>query len=107
MSPTNLEQLAANSFSLQGDLLFSTAKKIFETELEEFKEKLSNSNETLFELSLKKVEQFDSSAIALLIEFFRIAQLYEKQLNICDMPEQMQTLAKLSSINELLTIKER
>ncbi len=92
-----LEQINDTEFNLKGDLIFSTTATIYKQSLSLF-----NKNTDKISINLSAVEHSDSSGLALIVEWYRLAKKNNQSIRIMNMPEQMCDLAKLSSVDELL-----
>ena len=93
----SLEKISETEFILNGDLIFSTSAIIYEENLSVFKNASKQLN-----ISLAGVQHVDSSGLALIVDWYRMAKINKQRLTITNMPTQMGDLAKLSSIDELL-----
>jgi phospholipid transport system transporter-binding protein len=91
-----LKRLGETDFILSGDLNFTTTATIYDENLSIFE----NTHHRL-NISLEGVQHVDSSGLALIVEWYRMAKINNQQLIISNMPTQMRDLAKLSSIDEL------
>ncbi len=87
-------------FILNGDLNFTTVPEIHAENLSVFE----NVNKHLT-ISLQGVQHVDSSGLALIVEWYRMAKNNNQQITILNMPTQMRDLARLSSIDELFNLK--
>lgn len=56
----------------------------------------------VWELNLAGVEEVDSAAVSLLLEWARQAALRGRQLRLCNLPENLQCLLKVYDVQELL-----
>ncbi|MFK5984194.1 MAG: STAS domain-containing protein [Pseudomonadota bacterium] len=93
----SLEQFSETEYILKGDLIFSSCALIYEQSLHMFKK-----NTQYININLQQVTRADSSALALIVEWYRLSKKNNMQLKVTDMPKQMCDLAKLSSVDELL-----
>ncbi len=94
----SLEKLNETNFVLRGDLVFETISAVYEENLSIFKDINTSIN-----ISLEGVEHVDSSGLALIVDWFRLMKKNKYHLHITNMPQQMSDLAKLSSVDELLS----
>jgi len=91
-----LKRLNETDFILSGDLNFTTTATIYDENLSIFEK-----TQHCLNISLEGVQHVDSSGLALIVEWYRMAKINNQQLTISNMPTQMRDLAKLSSIDEL------
>ena len=99
MSEPRLENVAAGRFRLAGELSFETVPA------------LVRRGRSLFEadgevsLDLAEVGRADSAGVALLIEWRREAQRQGRSIHFENFPPQMQAIARLSHVDELLAVR--
>ena len=55
-------------------------------------------------IDLQGVERADSAGLALLIEWQRLAGQQQKSIRFCNIPAQMLAIARLSGVDELLSL---
>jgi len=91
-----IQKQGENKFDIQGDLIFSTVGAIYEKN----NLLLTATGETI-EINLAGVKRADSSGLALIIEWLRIAKQLHKPLHFTHVPKQILDLAKLSSLEDL------
>jgi phospholipid transport system transporter-binding protein len=97
MNEARLEPVTAGRFRLEGELSFETVpplvhrgRSLFESEGE-------------VSLDLAQVTRADSAGVALLIEWRREAQRRGRTIRFENIPAQMQAIARLSAVDQLLT----
>lgn len=84
--------------TIHGKLVFSTVMAIFKDSLKWFL-----SQKSTITANFKSVTEVDSAALALLIEWKRLAKKHSISVCFVDLPESLQRLAELSRINHWLT----
>jgi len=99
MSDT-IQQISENKIVVHGDLIFNTVGAIYEQNKD-----LITSNGSEIEISLAGVMRADSSGLALIIEWSRVASAMNRPLKFTHVPQQILDLAKLSSLEELFNLK--
>ncbi len=87
------------SLSLNGELSFKTVPALVANN----KNFLSNGSS--IDIDLSGVSRADSAGVALLIEWQRQAQKQNKSVCFSNIPSQMLAIARLSGVNELLSLK--
>jgi len=98
VSGGQLQRNAPGEFQLSGELTFATVPA------------LSRAGEQLFEagdavsVDLAGVGRSDSAGLALLVSWIRLARRHHKQLSFHSIPEQLQGLARVSGVDELLAL---
>lgn len=100
MSEPRLEASADGRLRVSGELSFKTVPSLVSTSREFFK-----SNKSL-DVDLADVGRADSAGVALLIEWQRQAQKQNKSICFFNIPAQMLAIARLSGVDELLTLKD-
>lgn len=85
------------TLSLDGDLTLETV-----TDLWTQSQSLFNKMKSPIYLELQKVTQSDSAGIALLIAWVRYLQQQKKEMFLSHPPEQMQAIARVSGLINLL-----
>jgi len=88
-----------NSLSLSGELSFKTVPALVASN----KDFLKNGNS--IDIDLAGVSRADSAGVALLIEWRRQAQKQNKSVCFINIPSQMLAIARLSGVDELLSLK--
>ena len=96
MSEAQLEALGNGRFALQGPVTFSTAAALLKAGNRLFPASASVS------LDLSKVTRVDSAALALLIEWLRLAERSGHSLQFSGMPEKLRSIARLTGTDEIL-----
>ena len=93
-----LEKADPDTIRVKGEMCFDTvARPIghFETLLQDIAEPV---------ITLKAVTRADSAGVALLIEWQRIARRHQQTLVFADVPTQILALARVSGVDELLSL---
>jgi phospholipid transport system transporter-binding protein len=92
-----LEALGRGRFRLSGVLDAATVVDVFEQSHERFQ------NEPQISVDLAGVSEADSAGLALLIEWLRIARQRGQQIQFANVPAQINALARISEVEDLLT----
>ena len=100
MSDARLESLGSGRFRLNGVLDVSTAADVLAQSVERF------ANVTRIDVDLGGVSDADSAGLALLIEWLRRAREKSQQIFFANVPGQINALAKISEVDELLNPAE-
>ena len=96
-----LESLGAGRFRVSGVLDASTAREVLEqseSRFEQFKE---------LDVDLGGVGESDSAGLALLIEWLRIARQGNKAIRFANVPAQIEALARISEVEDLIAGSEK
>jgi phospholipid transport system transporter-binding protein len=88
----------SNDSSVVGALDFATVGALLDSGAEALRQSTA---ETV--IDLKSVSHSDSAGLALLIEWMSLARAAGKTLRYTNMPSQVQQLARLSEVEDLLT----
>jgi len=96
MNETRLEAVAAGRFRLEGELSFETVPALVPRGGDLF----AAGGEV--SLDLAQVARADSAGVALLIEWRREAQRRGRNIRFENIPPQMQAIARLSHVDQLL-----
>jgi len=92
-----IESLAPGHFAVAGVLDASTVTDLLEQSRDWF------DGPQRVEVDLAGVSESDSSGLALVIEWLRLARLAGKKIHFANLPEQMMALARISEVDDLLT----
>ena len=95
-SRARLESLGAGRFRVSGVLDASTAGEVLEqseSRFEQFKD---------LDIDLGGVGDSDSAGLALLIEWLRLARHREKTIHFANVPAQIEALARISEVEDLI-----
>lgn len=87
-------------FAVSGMLTFDTVPDVFDQSLAW----LQKANGSLT-VDLKEVERADSAGLALLVEWLRRARARGADVKFANVPEQMQSLARVNGLNQALGIE--
>ena len=82
---------------VQGAINMSNVKSLLEVGLQQL-------NPELKEIDFSGLEEVDSSAISMILEWLRVSQSRHLQLSVVNMPENMKSLASLYGVLELIPI---
>lgn len=99
MNEPRLETTAAGRFRLAGELSFETVPALLRRGRELFEADGDAS------LDLAEVTRADSAGVALLIEWRREAQRRDRHIAFENIPPQMQAIARLSAVDQLLAAR--
>jgi phospholipid transport system transporter-binding protein len=100
-SRAQLESLGEGRFRVNGVLNATTAGEVLEqseSHFEQFKE---------IDIDLGGVGDSDSAGLALLIEWLRLARQWDKAIHFANVPAQIEALARISEVEELIGGGER
>ena len=96
-----LESLGAGRFRVSGVLDASTARDVLEqseARFEQFKD---------LDVDLGGVGESDSAGLALLIEWLRLARQSQKAIRFANVPAQIEALARISEVEDLIAGSEK
>jgi len=93
-----LEKLAPGHYLLKGQLNFTSVPKLWEQN----KMSLFTDEINTLDIDLSQLERSDSSGLAMLIEWYREAELEGKNLTFLNLPTQMYDIARISGLHEIL-----
>ena len=82
---------------VQGAINMGNVKSLLEAGLQQL-------NPELKEIDFSGLEEVDSSAISMVLEWLRVSQSRHLQLSVVNMPENMKSLASLYGVLELIPI---
>ncbi|MGD9107789.1 MAG: STAS domain-containing protein [Gammaproteobacteria bacterium] len=108
MKPTQASIIAKteNAWNVEGELTFNTTKLL----LNKSKKMLlshsstAESSKSTLEIDLSQVTCSDSSGLALLVEWQRLAAQHKKTIIFKNLPSQLFNMAKLSKLDNILNI---
>lgn len=95
---SELHQLASRHYRVSGDLDFRTVTDLHDAILPLFKD---NSELTI---SLSDVGRADSAGVALLADWFRLANQHKINLRYMDIPPQMLSIVRVSGLDSILPL---
>lgn len=101
MSDFELVAQGGGKFSLNGRMTFETAGDILRASEEPFEQ------HTRIEVSLGGVIDSDSAALALLLEWITWANHTVREITFTDVPDRINSIAKVTEVDSLLTKGER
>jgi len=96
VSRARFESLGNGRFRVSGVLDASTAREV----LEQSESRFSQSKD--IDIDLGGVGESDSAGLALLIEWLRIARHEEKSIRFANVPAQIEALARISEVEDLI-----
>ncbi|MGH8757295.1 MAG: STAS domain-containing protein [Burkholderiales bacterium] len=82
---------------VQGAINMGNVKSLLEVGLQQL-------NPELKEIDFRGVEEVDSSAISMVLEWLRVSQSRHLQLSVVNIPDNMKSLASLYGVLELIPI---
>jgi phospholipid transport system transporter-binding protein len=88
-----------NRLRVSGELNFNSVPTLVSISPDKF------NNDNGLEVDLADVSRADSAGVALLIEWQRQAQKQKKSISFFNIPSQMLAIARLSGVDELLSLK--
>ena len=96
-----LESLGAGRFRVSGVLDASTAREVLEESEARFEQfdKL--------DIDLGGVGESDSAGLALMIEWLRLARQWNKAIQFANVPAQIEALARISEVEDLIGGSEK
>lgn len=96
-SKAKLEPLGSGRFLVSGVLDATTVTDVLEQSRERFE------GAQRVDVDLAAVTESDSSGLALLIEWLRLARDAQRKIHFDNLPEQIMALARISEVDDLLT----
>lgn len=96
-SKAKIESLGGGRFTVSGVLDATTVTALLEQSHDGF------DGAQRIDMDLAPVTESDSSGLALLIEWLRIARDAGQKIHFENLPEQMMALARISEVDDLLT----
>lgn len=99
MSQAHLESLATGGYQVKGELTFATVPGVWQSS-----QGLFGSDHLYFDLA--QVTRADSAALALVLEWLRLAQARGVRLRLGHVPPQLLAVAKVSGVESLLPLDE-
>jgi phospholipid transport system transporter-binding protein len=99
MSEPRIESSSDGRIRVSGELSFKTVPALVLESQDYFK------NGNGLDVDLAGVSRADSAGVALLIEWQRQAQKQKKSISFYNIPSQMLAIARLSGVDELLSLK--
>ncbi len=97
MSQAHLASLAKGEYQIKGELTFATVPTVWQSAQGLF------SGEHLY-FDLAQVTRADSAALALVLEWLRLAQARGVNLRLGHVPPQLLAVAKVSGVESLLPL---
>lgn len=98
-----LEKIAQGHYLLKGQLNFKSVPVLWSTN----RAVLFADEVSALEVDLTKLERSDSSGLALLLEWYREAELQNKKITFFNLPSQMYDIARISGLNDILPLALR
>lgn len=101
MADPRLEKSQDGRFLLHGDLSWRSVPDLWQ----QTQSMLETTTGNGIEIDLQGVGRVDSSGIALLIEWFRLAKNSKKSILFTHVPAQMRAIAKVCDLDDILPIQ--
>lgn len=102
-SAAQLEKIAQGHYILKGQLNFKSVPVLWsKNRTILFADEIST-----LDVDLSQLERSDSSGLALLVEWYREAELQNKKITFFNLPSQMYDIARISGLNEILPLALR
>jgi len=92
-----LESLGGGRFRISGVLDATTVTGLLKQSVASFE------GQAHVDVDLKAVSESDSSGLALLIEWLRLARIAKRQIHFENVPAQIEALARISEVEDLLS----
>lgn len=92
-----LESLGSGRFGISGVLDATTVSDLLKHSIAAFE------GQAHVDIDLKNVSESDSSGLALLIEWLRLARMARRQIHFENVPAQIEALARISEVEDLLS----
>jgi phospholipid transport system transporter-binding protein len=92
-----LESLGGGRFRISGVLDATTVSDLLKQSTASFE------GHAHVDVDLKAVSESDSSGLALLIEWLRLARMAKRQIHFENVPPQIEALARISEVEDLLS----
>lgn len=98
-----LEKVSEGHYILKGQLNFDSVAGLWN----ENKTLLFDDESHNLEIDLSQLGRSDSSGLALLVEWYREAELRNKKITFLNLPAQMYDMARISSLNDILPLVQK
>lgn len=95
-----LEKTSAGHYQLKGQLSFASVPLLWSQNRTD----LFDDTSTSIEIDLSRLDRSDSSGLALLVEWYRSAEQYNKTISFVNLPAQMLDIARVSGLDEILPL---
>lgn len=96
-----LESLGGGRFLISGVLDATTVSEVLTLGMTSFE------GQPHVDIDLQGVTESDSSGLALLIEWLRLARIAKRQIHFHNLPPQIEALARISEVEDLLLTDSR
>jgi phospholipid transport system transporter-binding protein len=100
MTVATLETINEDNVAVQGDLDFHSITAVWDRI-----QKLPHGRSPL-NVDLAQVGRSDSSGVALLVEWLRLAQARQQEIRFVNTPEQMRAIIRVAELDDLLPLQE-
>lgn len=97
----DIVSLGEGRFGIQGPLTFETVNVVLQ------RSKALFADHDILHIDLAEVTESDSAGLALLLEWVNWARHYVREISYENIPEQIQAIAKISEVSDLLVAGER
>ena len=102
-SAVQLEKLSPGHYILKGQLSFKSVPELWKKN----RSLLSADKSDTLDFDLSQLERSDSSGLALLVEWYREAEVQNKKITFFNLPTQMYDIARISGLNDVLPLALR
>ena len=102
-SAVQLEKISSGHYILKGQLSFKSVPEFWTKNREVFFADKSDS----LDIDLSQLGRSDSSGLALLVEWYREAEMQNKKITFFNLPSQMYDIARISGLNDVLPLALR
>jgi len=103
ISAAQLEKISPGHYILKGQLSFKSVPEFWTKNREVFFADKSDS----LDIDLSQLGRSDSSGLALLVEWYREAEMQNKKITFFNLPSQMYDIARISGLNDVLPLALR
>ena len=100
-SQVELVEVGDGKFQIQGPLTFDTVNIVMQ------RSKALFADHDIIHIDLADVTESDSAGLALLLEWVNWARHYVREISYANIPEQIQAIARISEVSDLLFAGER
>ncbi len=97
----DIVSLGDGRFGIQGPLTFDTVNVVMQ------RSKALFADHDRLQIDLAEVTQSDSAGLGLLLEWVNWARHYVREIRFENIPEQIQAIARISEVSDLLVAGER
>jgi len=99
-STAQLEKISPGHYILKGQLSFKSVPGLWS----ENRAVLFDDDTVVVKVDLSQIERSDSSGVALLVEWYREAEVQKKKITFFNLPSQMYDIARISGLHDILPL---